>query len=170
MRANTAEIARQAGVDFGTAKRAIQLANVPKGRGGYDLAEGLAAVEAWADPARVAGHAAAGRGENASAASQSATDTLAHSKAEAERFRALKLQMEVAEKSGQLVSLEHVRQAGEEICSNVATALLGIGSRVAPRLLGQTDALAIQLIVTEEVKRAMGVMSDPDKYVEALLS
>ena len=165
-RASIQAIADAAGVDHHTARRAIALAQLKHGRGGFDLSDALQAIADHADPARIAGHASVGRGEGAGAA----TSTLAEARARAEQARADKLELEVQIRRGALVERDAVTATAVDLTARVRTAMLSIGFRLAPKLNGLTDDASIARAINEEIRATLRELADADHFASEVLS
>ena len=158
-------IADATGVDQATVRRALALSGLKAGRGGYDFASAVGIVRANADPARIAGHAASGRGEGGSTDSVS---TLADARARSEMMRARKLELENAKAEGKLIDREAVTATGAHIIATARTALLSLGYRLAEKVAGKTDIREIAGLIEAEVRDVLGVLADETKFFAAL--
>lgn len=158
------EIAEATGVNQATVRRALRAEGLTPGRGGYAFNDAVEIVKAIADQDRLLGNAASGRGEGG------ATQVSAYSEAKAlaERHRARKLELENEATEGRLIPREAVTDTGVGIITAVRTALLAIGTRVAPKLAGKTDLPEIARLIEEEVRTVLGVLADPDRFFAEL--
>lgn len=172
MRASLKEIARQTAVDDKTVKRAILIAALAHGQGGYDLDDAMQAVRDHADPSLIAGHAINGRGEGGESgdAKPSATSTLANAKARGEIARADKIELELAVRRGQLVERDAVINVASDLIARVRTGLLTLGYRIAPQIAGLTDQQAIARIINDDIRLALRELADADRFTNEVLS
>lgn len=157
------KIADATGVNQATVRRALVLARLTSGRGGYNFEQAIEVVKANADPARIAGHATTGRGEGGSADSIS---TLAEAKALSERLRARKLELENARVEGRLVDRKAVIETLTTIIGTARTECLALGVRCAPKLVGATDPKHIARTIEAEMRRILDGLSDDTKFFE----
>jgi hypothetical protein len=148
-----------------TIRSACALVRVPMQGDLYDRDAALAAIKAEVDPARVAGHAASGLGNQA----VSTVSTLASARARAEDARAHKLETENARADGRLVEREAVIAAGCDLIARVRGALLSVGQRAAPVVSGMTDHRKIADAINLAVREVLGELSDHDAFNEAVL-
>ena len=156
------EIAEECGVNHKTVRNALAKAGLIAGRGGYDFAEAVAAVNAIADPARVNGHAATRVSENGGGGK------MLDARTRHEELKARKLEIENARLEGDLVSREAVTAAGIHIITTTRTALLTLGSRVAEKVVGKTDVREIARTVDAEVRDVLGALADETKFFAAM--
>jgi hypothetical protein len=158
-------LADETGLDQATVRRALAAAGISEQACGDDFAKAVEIVRANADPARIAGHAANGRGEGGSS---NATSTLAEARARAELMRAEKLEIENAKAKRLLISREDVTDTCAKILSNARTALLEMGHRLAPKVAGKTDLGEIARITKDEVRTVLGVIADDKAFFAAM--
>lgn len=156
-------IANAAGFDQATVRRAIKAAGLEPQEVSFE--EGLRLARSIADPARVIGHAANGRGEGGHS---TVTDTLAEAKAHAERLRARKIELLNAKLEGSLIPREAVTATGARILAEARTALMSLGHRLAPRVAGKTDTREIARIVENEVRDVLGGLANDDRFFAEL--
>lgn len=160
-RAKISEIADECGVDHRTVRRALERAELKAGRGGYDFAEAVAAVNANADPARVNGHAVTrGNAGNGGAMMDARTRH--------EELKARKLEIENQKLEGELISRAAVTATGIHIITTTRTALLTLGYRLAEKVANKSDVREIAGIVDAEVRDVLGELSDETKFFAAL--
>jgi hypothetical protein len=159
------KIADATGVNQATVRRSLRAAGLIAGRGGYDFAEAVNAVNAISDTARVVGHAANGRGEGGSTAAATA---LGEAKVRRETLQARKLEIENAKAEGRLIDRDAVTATGIHIITTTRTALLTLGNRVAEKVAGKTDVREIARIVDAEVRDVLGALADESKFFAAL--
>lgn len=159
------KIADETGLDQATVRRALAACDITERQAGADFARAVETVKAWADSDRVLGHAASGRGEGGDS---SRTSALAEAKAQAERFRARKLELQNAQLEGSLISREAVTATGARIFAEARTALLSLGHRLASKVAGKTDTREIARIVESEVRDVLSVLADETIFFEAL--
>jgi hypothetical protein len=159
------KIADETDLDQATVRRALAAADITEAQAAADLSKAVETVKAVADPARVIGHAANGRGEGGN---NELTDTLAAARAHAERLRARKLEILNAKLEGELISRRAVTETGVHVIASVRTGLLALGYRVADKVAGRTDTREIARIVETEVRDVLGVLADPDAFLAKL--
>lgn len=159
MRGTIRRVADATGLDQATVRRAITASGLDPATASFEEAAQLA--EAIADPARVIGHAANGRGEGGYSAF---TETLAEAKAHAERLRARKIELQNAQLEGCLISREAVTVTGQRILAEARTALLSLGHRLAPKVAGKTDTREVARIVETEVRDVLGALADDKRF------
>ncbi|MDH2407009.1 hypothetical protein QCM77_45425 [Bradyrhizobium sp. SSUT18] len=163
MRGTIRRVADAAGLDQATVRRAVEAAGLdPKT---ISFEEGLNLARSIADPARVIGHAANGRGEGGH---HTVTDTLAEAKAHAERLRARKIELLNAKLEGSLIPREAVTATGARILAEARTALLSLGHRLAAKVARKTDAREIAHIVQSEVRDVLGALANDDRFFAQL--
>ncbi|MHC2521670.1 hypothetical protein [Bradyrhizobium diazoefficiens] len=163
MRATIRRVADATGLDQATVRRAVTAAGRDPKTISFD--DGLQLVQSIADPARVVGHAANGRGEGGHSA---VTDTLAEARAHAERLRARKIELLNAKLEGSLIPREAVTATGARILSEARTALLSLGHRVAAKVSGKTDTREIARIVENEVRDVLGTLANDERFFAEL--
>jgi predicted transcriptional regulator len=156
------EIAEECGVNHKTVRNALAKAGLIAGRGGYDFAEAVAAVNAIADPARVNGHAATRVSENGGGGK------MLDARTRHEELKARKLEIENARLEGDLISREAVTATGTHIITTTRTALLTLGNRVAEKVAGKTDVREIARTVDSEVRDVLGALADEIKFFAAM--
>ena len=156
----------ETGLSVPTIRSACERAAVPSHAGNFDHDAALAAIRDNVDPARTAGHALGGAGDLSPSAPVSA---YASARARSEEARAQKLELDAAIRSGRLVERESVTLALVEIVVKVRTALLGIGSRAAPLVIGRTDMLEIAEIINGAARDVLGELSDEQSLNDAVL-
>lgn len=159
------QIADATGVNRTTVKRALNAAGLKAGRGGFDFDAAVQVVRDNADPARIAGHAANGRGEGGNS---DATSTLAEARARAENLRARKLEIETAKAEGRLIDREAVTATGTHLIASARTALLALGYRLAEKVANKSDVREIARIIEQEVRDVLGVLADESRFFAAL--
>jgi hypothetical protein len=154
------EIAVECGVDHRTVRRALDRAGLKAGRGGYDFADAVAAVNAIADPARVNGHAVTrGNGEGGA---------MLDARTRHEQLKARKLEIENARLEGDLIARDAVTATGIHIITTTRTALLTLGHRCAEKVAGKTDVREIARIVDAQVRDVLGALADETRFLAAL--
>lgn len=79
------------------------------------------------------------------------------------KLRADKVQLELNEAMGVLVSAEDVEKSWLTIVTRTKTRLLGIPTSVAPEIAGETDAYEIQERLMDEIRTALEDLSSVDK-------
>ena len=160
------QLKAQTGLSVPTIRAACERAGVPAVAGNYDHDAALAAIRAEVDPARTAGHAVSGLGNVSPTAPVSA---YASARARSEEARAAKLELDAALRSGRLVEREAVTAALVEIVVKVRTALLGIGTRAAPVVIGKTDMLEIADAINDAARDVLGELADDQSLNDAVL-
>lgn len=155
-------VADATGLDQATVRRAVTAAGLDPQSVSFERASQLA--QSIADPARVIGHAANGRGDGG----YTATDTLSEARAHAERLKARKIELLNAKLEGSLISRDAVTATGQRILAEARTALLSLGHRLAPKVAGKTDAREIARIVETEVRDVLGALADDKRFFAAL--
>ena len=154
----------ETGLSIPTLRDACRRAGVPEDAGCYDRDLALAAVRAQVDPARVAGHAVSGLGNVPIA------NTYADARARSETARAEKLELETLVRRGELVERAAVTASCTEIVVRVRTALLGIGTRAAPLVLGKTDLLETINTINAAARQVLGELADDQSLNDAVLN
>ena len=163
MKGTIRRAADEAGLDQATVRRAIEAAGLDPKAVGFEQALNLA--RSIADPSRVIGHAANGRGEGGHS---TVADNLAEAKAHAERLRARKIELLNAKLEGSLIPREAVTATGARILSETRTALLSLGHRLAAKVAGKTDTREIARIVENEVRDVLGALASDDRFFAEL--
>jgi len=153
-------IAERCGVDPKTVSRALERAGLKSGRGGYVLADAIAAVNAIAEPSRIAAHAAT-RGNGSGGAMMDA-------RTRHEELKARKLEIENQKLEGELIARNAVTATGVHIITTARTALLTLGNRVAEKVAGRTDVREIARLVDAEVRDVLGALSDETTFFAAM--
>lgn len=170
----TKSLKSKTGLSLPTIRAAIKAAGIAADTtGNYDEAAALAAIKAQVDPARTAGHAVGGKGEVAEAsgnATRGSLNTYADARAVSERYRAEKLSLEVRRSSGGLVERAAVERAGVMLFTQVRVALMAVGSKVAPKLIGVTEALDVQRVVEDGIREALTVLANEQAAIAEILS
>ncbi|OYX78511.1 MAG: hypothetical protein B7Y77_02255 [Bradyrhizobium sp. 35-63-5] len=171
---STKSLKQRTGLSLLTIRKALKSAGVQADSvGSVDEAAALAAIAANVDPARTAGHAVGGKGdvaEASGAATRGKLGTLADAKARSEIARADKLEIENRRRAGELVERAAVERAGVALFTQTRIALLAIASKVAPRLLGITDALDAQRIVDEAIREALAAFAEDQQALAEILA
>jgi hypothetical protein len=155
------KIADECGVDHRTVRRALGRAGLTAGRGGYDFGAAVAAVNANADPARVAGHAVTR--DNGGAESPMMAARVRH-----EALKARRLEIENAKAEGALISRDAVTATGVHIITTTRTALLTLGHRCSEKVAGKTDVREITRLIDAEVRDVLGALADETQFLAAL--
>jgi hypothetical protein len=154
------EIAEECGVNHKTVRNALAKAGLIAGRGGYDFAEAVAAVNAIADPARVNGHAVTrGNGDGGA---------MLDARTRHEHLKARRLEIENQKLEGDLISREAVTATGIHIITTTRTALLTLGNRVAEKVAGKSDVREIARLVDAEVRDVLGALADETTFFAAM--
>ena len=161
------QLKAETGLSIPTIRAACERAGVPTVAGAYDHDAALAAIRAEVDPARTAGHALGGLGDLTPTAPVSA---YASARARSEEARASKLELDASLRIGRLVEREAVTAALVEIVVKVRTALLGIGSRAAPLVMGRSDMLEIAEIINGAAREVLGELADDQTLNDAVLA
>ena len=154
----------ETGLSIPTIRDACRRANVACNAGHFDRDAALAAVRSQVDPARVAGHAVSGLGNVA------VPNTYADARARSETARAEKLELETSVRKGELVERQAVTDSITEIVVRVRTAILGIGTRAAPLVLGDTDMLSVITKINHAAREVCAELADHDVLNDAVLN
>jgi hypothetical protein len=149
-----------------TIRAACLRAGVRMEAGLFDHQAALAAIRSEVDPARVAGHAASGLGDQPHG---SAITTLADSRAYGERMRARKIEIEVLQAEGKLVDRDEVIATGRDFIVRVKSALLNLGTRAAPHVVNNSDIADIARKINEQVRSILGELSSEDVWNDSVL-
>jgi len=94
---------------------------------------------------------------------------LIESKREAERERARRLRLQNEKLAGNLVSRDDIEDAGRDLVVRARTALLAIGTKVAPRLVNEPSAATIAATIDQEIRAALVTLADPDAFINDVL-
>lgn len=154
-------VADATGVDQATVRRALAAAELDPKEVSFE--EAVKVAQSIADPDRVIGHAAHGRGEGGGNSS-----AYADAKAQTELYRAEKFRLQNEKLAGRLIDRQDVTDTGIRILADVRTAFLALGPRVADRLVGKTDAREIARAIEAEARIVLGELADDEKFFEAL--
>ena len=92
--------------------------------------------------------------------SGSVPPSIAVSRADYERLRARKLELEVSQKEAQLVDRDEVCKAVFETNRQVRRAILGVPDRIADLLAAETDRVVVYDTLSDELRRALVQLSD----------
>lgn len=129
----------------------------------YDADKALTALRAFTDTSKASGHRLSGEGSTAAPPNDQMA-ALANARAAAEQARARKVELEVAQKEGRLISREAVTETAVAFASHLRNGLLGMGARVATKCVGR-DADAISAIIEDAMRDALADLSDLDAYI-----
>lgn len=157
------KIADECGVDQATVRRDLKAANVDAKNLNFETVVQI--VRAVADSNRVLGHAANGRGEGGDAS----FNEIAAANAEHKRLQTEKIRISNAKALGKLVDREAVTQTGIRIIAEARTALVTVGYRAAPKLVGKTDPAEIAGIIESEIIACLGELSDDTAFLARVL-
>jgi hypothetical protein len=91
----------------------------------------------------------------------------AQQRARRDAAMAERLELENLRRSGELCELADVFSSVAEDYNICRTQLSAIGSKLAPRLVGQRDAQVIKDIIDREIGRVLEVLSEDDVYQAA---
>jgi hypothetical protein len=162
-RANITAISDALAMGRGHARKILDAAKIRHDKDGkYDSARAIEALTAFSDADKALGLALAG------ANPEKQTDHLAQlasAKAQAEMARARKLEIEVAQKEGRLVSREAVETATAEFATYARNSLLGLPAKIAHRFVGVRSAEDAERILDEAIRDELSNLSDVDNYV-----
>ena len=151
------QLATETGLDARTIGRIVRDAGLVEHPGKrFDRVEAMRAVEAGQNVDLVAGHAVGGRGNVASAA----ISTLSRAKARSEAARADKLELDVKRRSGELLPRKAVEEAAADIIRRAQQHFMGLGPRVAPRLIAQSDPRRVAEILDDEARATLAQLAD----------
>jgi hypothetical protein len=153
------KIADECGVNQASVRRALKDAGEDIANPNFEKAVQI--VRAVADSARISGHAANGRGEGG----DESRNPFVEAKARAELARARKIELQVARDEGKLIDREAVAGTGEAIIAHARAAILSLGHRVAPQLIGKTDIREIATIIEGEARIVLKGIADPDAFL-----
>lgn len=156
------QIADETGYNQAAVRRALEAANVDIKNLNFETAVQI--VRAVVDSERALGHAANGRGEGG----DGMRNPLAEARARSELARARKLELRNAQDEGRLVDRETVAETGEEIIVYARAAILSLGCRVAPRLIGKTDIKEITKIIEDEARVVLGDLADENNFLRKI--
>jgi|GEM_PF-2800936 len=158
------KIADETGLDQATVRRALEAAGMSEAQAGAEFINAVEIARDWADTDKVIGHSASGRGEGGNRTSSAYADA----KAQSELHRARKLELQNAKLEGSLVDREAVTETGIRVLSEVRTAILSLGNRVAPNLVGKSDVREIARIIEAEARDVLTSLADEKKFFDAL--
>ncbi len=113
------------------------------------------------DPLGAPGHEAAD-GANGATLGDAArlVSSYAGSRAAREAYMARLAKLEFERKSGKLVDADEVRAQQFALGRRVRDSLRGIPDRLAPILVGQTDATVVHRMLSEEIERGLAELSE----------
>ena len=89
-----------------------------------------------------------------------AQGSIAFHRAEYERLRVRKMEMELRQKEGRLVEVEAVQRVAAERGRQVRDAILGIPDRIASILAAETDSAVVNQTLAEELRQALDQLCD----------
>lgn len=147
----------------GHAKKIFDAAKIRHDKDGkYDSARAIEALTAFSDADKALGLALAGANPEKK---NDHLAQLASAKAQAEIARARKLEIEVAQKEGRLVSREAAQNAANEFATYTRNSLLGLPAKIAHRFVGVRSAEDAERILDEAIRDELTALSDVDSYV-----
>jgi phage terminase Nu1 subunit (DNA packaging protein) len=76
-------------------------------------------------------------------------------------------ELELAKIHGQLVQTEEVCKAWEEVLRNMKAKLLGMPSKVAPTILGETSVAAIKVLLDNAVEECLNELANYQPTLDA---
>lgn len=155
------QIADLLGVDPKSVRNALATAGIPLDLGGRSVEEIAKIVEAIVDPARVSGHAVTRAGRNGSG-------ELSDARAQYERLRARRLEIENAETEGKLVDRDAVIESLRVIVGEARTAYMALGVRCAPKLVGLEDQKEIVRIIEAETRDVLDGLANDMAFFERM--
>lgn len=150
------------GIDPQSVRRAVGQAGHDVKAVSFETAHQLAA--AIVDKSKSLDHAANGRGEG----THEARSDLAAAKARLAEAAARKAAIQAAQLAGELVDRAAVRDVGIRIIAEARAALLASSHRIADLVAGLTDRARIADIVEAEIRTALGVCADEERFWDAL--
>lgn len=156
------KIADECGVDQATVRRALKAANVDAKNPNFETAVQI--VRAVADSNRVLDHAANGRGEGG----DETLSPLAKIKVRLGLATARKMELRNARDEGRLIERESVAETGEAMIVYARAAILSLGYRVAPRLIGKSDVKEIAKIIEGEARVVLGALADENNFLRQI--
>jgi hypothetical protein len=156
-------VAEALGLDHGTVRHAVTAAGLDVKTVTFEEAKRL--TESIADPDRVIGHAAIGRGEGGYTG-----DAYAEAKAAEARQRTRKMELQNARLEGSLIDRKSVEVTGAKLLGDLRVALLALGVRVAPRVAGLADVKAVARLIEEEMRSTLTtfVGEEEERFVAAI--
>jgi hypothetical protein len=162
-RANITQLAHVLNMNRAEAKRILEIAKIKRDARAreYPTAIALAALVAFTDSSKSSGAQLNGMG---SGYENSNLNALADARASAEKARARKVELEVSQKEGKLVSKQAVVTAATDFATLLRNGLLGLGSRIATRCAGRTQD-EIANIIEDALRDALEELSDLDAYL-----
>ena len=161
-RAGITELAEAANIARDRAARILREAGIVRDKlRRYPREKSLAALQAAVDPSRAAGHHLTGLGSDASNIN---LNELATARTDAERARARKLQLDVQEREGSLISKAAAIEGATDFTTYLRNGLLSIGDKVATKCVAKS-ADAIAAIVNEAIRDALAVLSDEGNFI-----
>ncbi len=153
------DLKSRTGLDPKTIRKHLREAGVQEPMSGhFEAAAALRVLEARVDPQRRSEHLAAGRGN--AAGSERPIGALAAAKAETEQLKADKMRLDVRKRQGELVERAAVIRELTSVVAQSRVALMALGSKLAPKLIGLTDALEAQRIVDDAIRGQLNALAD----------
>jgi hypothetical protein len=162
-RAGVTALAEAAGLSRSRAKQILDTAAIKRDKyREYPTSAAMAALLAFSDASRSTGHALNGDGNPDTRNDH--MQALAAARATAETARARKVELEVAQKEGRLISRAAVLSAATDFATHLRNGLLGLGPRIATKCVGR-DAEEIAAIIDGAIRDALSDLSDADAYL-----
>ncbi len=161
-RLNITTLAEMANLSRDRARDVLKMAGIKRDTYRlYDAEQAMKALTAFTDSNMASGNHLAGRGSDYSG---SGIEALAAARASAEIARARKVELEVAQKEGRLVTKQAVIEAATDFATLMRNGLLGLGSRISTRCVGRS-ADEISTIIEDAIADALADLSDVDNYL-----
>lgn len=154
------QAADASGLDQATIRRALEAAGVE----GLSVQEAVQVARENADPDRIIGHAANGRGEGGG----NRMTPLTIAKARRAELENQRLEIELAKAAGELIDRASVTRVGVHLITTARTALLSLGHRLAPKVAGKADIGELSRLIEAEVRDVLGALSDEKKFLTSL--
>jgi phage terminase Nu1 subunit (DNA packaging protein) len=161
-RANITAISDALAMGRGHAKKILDAAKIRHDKDGkYDSARAIEALTAFSDADKALGLALAGANREKQ---KDHLAQLASAKAQAEMARARKLEIEVAQKEGRLVSREAVQNELTSFATFIRNGFLGLPAKIAHRFVGVRSAEDAERILDELIREELAALSDIDLF------
>ncbi len=161
--AGITELAEAAGLSRDRAKQVLDTAKIKRDKyRKYPTEIAMQVLLAFSDAGKATGHALNGYGNPDTRNDH--MQALAAARATAESARARKIELEVANKEGRLVSRDAVNKTAVEFATHVRNGLLGFPARIAHTLVGVADAEAIERVLDDAIRVELATLTDIDLF------
>lgn len=157
-------LADETGINQATVRRGLAAAGMSQQACEADFTQAFKIISALADKDRVIGHATHGRGEGG----HSSVDSFADAKAQAERHRARKLELQNAQLEGSLISRADVTDTVFRVLADLRVALMAVSVRLAPNLAGLSDQKAIARLIEDDLRQTLTAFADPNRMLAGI--